>query len=174
MRQYRIRTGARRSGDDYQDLVAAEALRRLLKHPSRYRWVKFEAREAGTLDDVLVLRADGTVEASQVRYSTDPLRSGDSWTWQKLLEQPKGRLSLIEAWHKSVAKLDETYETTEPRLVSNRRAGDDLLLTPRGYVDFVSTANSETRFTVQTLTDRTGVRILWKVDSGAGAGPVAR
>ena len=155
MRQYRTRTGARRSGDDYQDLVAAEALRRLLKHPSRYRWVKFEAREAGRLDDVLVLRADGTVEASQVRYSTDPLRSGDSWTWQKLLEQPKGRLSLIEAWHKSVAKLDETYETTEPRLVSNCRAGDDLLLTPRGYVDFVSTANSETRFTVQTLTDRT-------------------
>ena len=135
MRQYRTRTGARRSGDDYQDLVAAEALLRLLKHPSRYRWVKFEAREAGRLDDVLVLRADGTVEASQVRYSTDPLRSGDSWTWQKLLEQPKGRLSLIEAWHKSVAKLGETYETTEPRLVSNRRAGDDLLLTPRGYVD---------------------------------------
>ena len=135
MRQYRTRTGARRSGDDYQDLVAAEALLRLLRHPSRYRWVKFEAREAGRLDDVLVLRADGTVEASQVRYSIDALGSDDPWTWQKLLEQSDGRPSLIEVWHQSVAKLDELYERTEPRLVSNRRAGADFLLTPGGYVD---------------------------------------
>ena len=28
--------------------------------------------------------------------------------------------------------------------------------------------------TVQTLTDRTCVRILWRVDSGEGAGPLAR
>ena len=63
MRQRRTRTGARRSGDDYQDLVAAKALLRILKHPSRYLWVKFEAREAGTLDDVLVLRTDDVVEA---------------------------------------------------------------------------------------------------------------
>ena len=142
VRQYRTRTGARRSGDDYQDLVAAEALLRLLRHPLRYRWVKFEAREAGRLDDVLVLRADGTVEASQVRYSTDALDSDDPWTWQKLLEQSNGRPSLIEVWHQSVAKLDELYERTEPRLVSNRRAGADFLLTQGGYVDCSQTAPS--------------------------------
>lgn len=142
MRQYRTRTGARRSGDDYQDLVAAEALLRLLRHPSRYHWIKFEAREAGRLDDVLVLRADGTVEASQVRYSTDPLGSDDPWTWQKLLEQSNGRPSLIEAWHESVVKLDELYEITEPRIVSNRRAGDDVLLTSDGYVDCNQTSPS--------------------------------
>ena len=143
MVQRRTRTGARRSGDDYQDLVAASVLLRVLKHPSRYRWVKFEAREAGRLDDILVLRADGTVEASQVKYSTDALRLGDPWTWAKLLAQPKPRRrSLIQDWWESVALLDETYGTTEPRLVSNRRAGDDLRLTPTGYVNRSQTAPS--------------------------------
>ena len=91
MRQRRTRTGARRSGDDYQDLVAAKALLRILKHPSRYLWVKFEDREAGTLDDVLVLRTDDVVEASQVKFSTDALRPGDPLTWEKLLRQPEGK-----------------------------------------------------------------------------------
>ena len=136
MVQRRTRTGARRSGDDYQDLVAACVLLRFLRHPSRYRWVKFEAREAGRLDDILVLRADGTVEAFQVKYSTDALRPGDPWTWNKLLAQPTPRRSsLIQDWWKSVAQLDEAYGATEPRLVSNRRAGDDLRLTSGGCVD---------------------------------------
>ena len=135
MRQRRTRTGARRSGDDYQDLVAAKALLRVLKHPSRYRWVKFEAREAGTLDDVLVLRTDDVVEASQVKFSTDALRPGDPLTWEKLLDQPEGKNSLIQAWCKSIAPLDAIYRTTEPRLVSNRRAGDDFVLTQSGHVD---------------------------------------
>ena len=140
MKRKQTRTGARRSGDDYQDLVAAEAVLRVLRHPSRYRWVKFEAHEAGRLDDVLILRADGTVEATQVKFSTDALRPGDPWNWEKLLDQPKGGSSLIQAWCKSVALLDETYGATEPRLVSNRVAASDLLLTPRGYVDRNQTA----------------------------------
>ena len=135
MGQKQTRTGARRSGDDYQDLVAAKTLLGLLRHPSRYRWVKFEAREAGKLDDVLVLRADGIVEATQVKYSTDALRPGDSWNWATLLEQDRGRSSLIQKWCESVVRLDETYGGSEPRLVSNRRAGDDLLLTSSGLVD---------------------------------------
>ena len=138
MREFRhtqTRTGVRRSGDDYQDLVAAETLLCVLKHPSRYRWVKLEAREGGKLDDVLALRADGTVEASQVKHSTYPLRAGDPLTWGKLLERPRGRSSLIQNWHESVVLLGKKYETTKPRLVSNRRAGEDLILTARGYVD---------------------------------------
>ena len=131
----RTRTAARRSGDDYQDLVAAEALLRVLRQPSRYRWVKLEAREAGRLDDVFVYRIDGTVEATQVKFSTDALRLNDPWTWDKLLEETNGRPSLIRTWHESVVRLDGVYPSTEPRLVSNRLAGGDLLLTPDGYVD---------------------------------------
>ena len=135
MTQARTRTAARRSGDDYQDLVAAEALLLVIKHPSRYRWVKLEAREAGRLDDVLVLRTDGTVEATQVKFSTDALRAGDQWTWDRLLEEPGGRRSLIQHWYESAGMLDRTYTATEPQLVSNRRAGVDLVLTPSGHVD---------------------------------------
>ena len=60
----RTRTATRRSGDDYQDLVAARTMLIFLKNPSLYQWIKLEAREAGKLDDVVVLRADGTVEAT--------------------------------------------------------------------------------------------------------------
>ncbi|MDE0529106.1 MAG: ATP-binding protein [Truepera sp.] len=135
MTRYRTRTGARRSGDDYQDLVAAGVLLTVLKHPSRYQWVKFEAKEAGKLDDVLALRTDGTVEATQVRLSTDALRSGDQWTWPYLLAPEKSGRSLIQAWCESVERLDRRYGTTEPQLFSNRRAGDDLFLTAEGRVD---------------------------------------
>lgn len=134
MTQGRTRTAARRSGDDYQDLVAADALLRVLRHPSRYRWVKFEAREAGKLDDVIVLRNDGTIEATQVKFSTDALRVGDPWTWKKLLDQPGGKKSLIQAWSESMVLLDKRYGATEPQLVSNRRAGEDFVLTPEGLV----------------------------------------
>ena len=132
---YRTASGARRSGDDYQDLVAAEAFLRVLKHPSRYLWVKLEAKEAGRLDDVLILRSDSTVEATQVKYSTDALRPGDPWTWKKLLEEPRGKKSLIKAWHESVSALEELYDGVEPRLVSNRIAGGNLALLDSGKVD---------------------------------------
>ncbi|MYB42507.1 MAG: ATP-binding protein [Chloroflexi bacterium] len=120
--------------------MAAEAMLRVLRHPSRYRWVKLEAREAGRLDDVFVYRIDGTVEATQVKFSTDALRPGDPWTWDKLLEETNGRPSLIRAWYESVVGLDPTHQATEPRLVSNRLGGDDLLLTEDGYVDRNRTA----------------------------------
>ena len=154
MTQRRTRTGARRSGDDYQDLVAADVLLRVLKHPSRYRWVKFEAREAGKLDDVIVLRSDGTIEATQVKFSTDALRTGDPWTWEKLLDKSGGKESLIQAWSESVVLLDQKYGATEPQLVSNRRAGEDFVLTPKGLVAREKTPESVLERLESQLGDR--------------------
>ena len=167
MGQKLTRTGARRSGDDYQDLVAAKALIGLLKHPSRYRWVKLEAREAGRLDDVIVLRVDGTVEAMQVRYSTDVLRPGDPWTWRKLLDNPKGRNSLIQVWHESVIHLDSLYSAVEPRLVSNRRAGNDFVITPDGHLDKTRTPQEilvKIRSQLRDYTDDFLERFRFEVD----------
>ena len=127
--------GARRSGDDYQDLVAAEAMLKILKYPSQYEWVKLEAKEAGKLDDVLVLRRDGIVEATQVKYSTDTLRPNDPWTWDRFLKTSKTGPSLLQDWFDSVKQLDEAFVSTEPKLVSNRNAGDDLHLDANGRVD---------------------------------------
>ena len=151
----RTRTATRRSGDDYQDLVAIESLLRVLKHPSRYEWVKLEAREAGKLDDVLVLRTDGVVEATQVKFSTDAMRPGDPWTWQRLLALSKGGTSLIQDWCKSIEQLDNEFKETVPRLVSNRRAGRGLHLLPYGHVDVGSTAKSILQLIKSQLGDET-------------------
>ena len=114
----RTRTATRRSGDDYQDLVAAKTMLTFLKNPSLYRWIKLEAREAGKLDDVVVLRVDGTVEATQVKFSTDVLRPGDPLTWKNLLRRGSQGMSpsLIEQWWNSVVALDQEYFRTEPKL----------------------------------------------------------
>ncbi len=134
--QQRTRVGAARSGFDYQDLVAAESFIRVLERPSRYRWVKLEAKEAGKLDDVVVLRADGLVEATQVKFSRDALAENVAWTWRRLLEQKDEEdKSLLQDWCESVALLDSQYERTIPRLVSNRQAGSDLFLKADGHVD---------------------------------------
>ena len=150
----RTRTAARRSGDDYQDLVTAEVLLRVLKHPSRYAWVKLEAREAGKLDDVIAFRTDGTVEATQVKFSTDAMRPGDPLTWQKLLEMSGSKPSLIQDWCKSIDQLKEVYREIEPKLVSNRSAGEDLHLLPGGRVDVESTETD----VVQELESQLGER----------------
>ena len=138
----RTRTATRRSGDDYQDLVAAKAMLSFLKHPSLFRWIKLEAREAGKLDDVVVSRADDTVEATQVKFSTDVLRPGDPLIWEDLLDRGNqgNSPSLIQQWWNSVLILDEQYGRTEPRLFSNRRAGDDLFLTATGRINHVKTS----------------------------------
>ncbi len=129
------RTGARRYGDDYQDLVAAEAMLQILKHPSRYEWVKLEAREAGKLDDVLVLRKDGILKATQVKSSPNPLRSETTWTWETLLAPSPGGTSLIQDWWNSVKKLEDLYDEIEPKLYSNRLRGSGFYLKPDGLVD---------------------------------------
>ena len=152
LRQRLTRSGARRSGDDYQDLVAAECILSVLRHPSRYRWVKLEAREADKLDDVLILRTDGVVEAVQVKFSTDALRPGDPWTWEKLLSNSEGKNSLIQDWYQSVKSLDDIYRATEPRLASNRSAGEDIVLTASERVD----------------TDHTDTLILKEIQSQLG------
>ena len=142
MTSSRTRTATRRSGDDYQDLVAAKTMLNLLKNPSRYQWIKLEAREAGKLDDVVALRVDGAMEATQVKFSTDVLRAGDPLTWKNLLSLGNQGKSppLIKEWWDSVVALDKEYGTTEPRLFSNRKAGDDLFLTATGRIDVAKTS----------------------------------
>ena len=138
----RTRTATRRSGDDYQDLVAAKKMLAFLNNPSLYQWIRLEAREAGKLDDVVVLRVDDTIEATQVKFSTDVLREGDPLTWSILLRRGnQGRSpSLVQEWWDSVVALDQEYGRTVPRLFSNRKAGDDLFLTATGRIDVDKTS----------------------------------
>ena len=112
----------------------------ILKRPSLYKWAKLEAREAGKLDDVLVLRRGGVLEATQVKHSTNPLRPGDPWTWETLLDRSNRRKSLIQDWCDSIKKLDDVFRAVEPRLVSNRRPGEGFCLKPDSLIDVDRTA----------------------------------
>lgn len=95
------RTGARRAGDAYQDIVALELIIDWIEHNDRYQWIKLEADEMGFLDDVIALKQDGRIQVLQVKYSTNPDMQNDPWTWEKLLERSKTKngnqnLSLLQ------------------------------------------------------------------------------
>ena len=102
------RTGARRAGDDYQDIVALEILVELLEHPTRFQEIRVEADDAGFLDDVVALRSDGSFVAKQVKFSTAPESEKDVLTWDRLLEKRESKSgellsSLLEKWTSSMA-----------------------------------------------------------------------
>ncbi len=136
------RSGTRRVGDDYQDMVALEWLVEMLEHPDRYEWVRVEADDAGILDDVVAKTANGRLMARQVKYSTNPERDDDLWTWGSLLQSrtsPTGRplpsliMRLAESW-----EMLSTTGEAEAELVSNRRAAPDVeqAREPSGRVRF--------------------------------------
>ncbi len=77
MRSEYTRSGVRRAGDDYQDIVALDVLVEMLEHPHRYLWARVEADDAEFLDDVVALRADGVIVAKQAKISAHPEDAGD-------------------------------------------------------------------------------------------------
>jgi len=139
------RTGIRRSGDDYQDLCALELLVEMLEHPTRYKWVKVEADEAGVLDDVLAMHENESYIARQVKYAGHPEEDSDAWTWDKLLLEKsdndgKTRPSLLFRWFCSWQKLKAQGTVAEVSLESNRRAGEGLreIIDTNGLIPFDS------------------------------------
>jgi len=86
------RTGARRSGDDYQDIVALEFMMEWLENPHHYTRMVLEDDDESNrfLDDVRLERSDGTLVVRQVKFSTHPEESDDAWTWETLLAEREG------------------------------------------------------------------------------------
>jgi AAA domain len=153
------RSGTRRLGDDYQDLIACEVLIDWLEHSDRYTWVRVEADEAMFLDDVVAMLADGRLVVKQVKFSTNPEGEDDPLTWEKLLAAPSGkyartRMSLLEKWAASLRELLAKGPIAEASVVSNRTAGDDLraaLNSATGLVDFDRIADDSTRADIVRL-----------------------
>ena len=118
------RSGTRRIGDDYQDIVVVEFFIDWLEHSDRYHWIEVEADDAGALDDVVALRTDGVVVARQVKYSVRPDDSGDPYTWGKLLDKGNSRDPLLTKWAKSLTKpIFQQHATYEAAVISDRAAG---------------------------------------------------
>jgi len=103
------RSGARRSGDDYQDLIAIEVMLELLESPQSFSAVSFEVTEKGSLDDVVRYSADSQhTDLYQVKYSLHPNDEDDEYTWDRLLFRPTGKKkllpSLLARWISSFIK----------------------------------------------------------------------
>ena len=151
------RSGVRRSGDDYQDIVALELMVEWLENPRRFERMFVEADDSGALDDVRVERADGSILVRQVKFSAHPERVDDAWDWSTLLAKREGKTnaqgqkkqlpSLLQKWAASWAMLTEDGRAVDAAVVSNRMAAPDLAhsLSPEGYVSLDAVADEATR-----------------------------
>lgn len=135
------RTGVRRSGDDYQDVIAIDVMVEMLEHPDRYQWVQVEADDFAALDDVVALRTDGSYIVRQVKFAIYP--EEETLDWEYLLEQGKGRndkplKSLLQKWSSSLDSISTDNQIHEASLLTNRKASTEIqaLLSPEGILDF--------------------------------------
>lgn len=145
------RTGARRSGDDYQDLAAADLFIEMLEHPARYKWVRLEADDAGALDDVVALRADGDLIAKQIKFSTSPEDDDDIVSWEWLLRERQGKKQLLPSflskWSSSLDLLRQQGPVAEACLITNRKPSQSLAnqIFPNGAINFKKITDSKIR-----------------------------
>lgn len=143
------RHGPPRQGDDYQDLHGAKILVEWLEHPSLYDWVRFEADDAGSLDDIVCRRSDGTFVALQVKFTVDP--SEYELTWGYLLNAPQGEggtsRSLLQKWSASLSELRTQGTIHEAALYTNRQADPAIadIMGADGRISFDDISDEQVR-----------------------------
>ncbi|NOK06352.1 ATP-binding protein [Myxococcus sp. CA018] len=133
-------SGARRTGDEYQDLQSAEVLVQWLEQPDIYRWVRLETMD-GSLDDIQAEHSDGTRRLLQVKFGTD---ATVEWDWDELTKQDPGKRgqlkpSLLQKWKTSLDDIRAKGVTvSEAALLTNRAASASIRahLSDAGIVNF--------------------------------------
>lgn len=124
------RSGTRRLGDEFQDLLALEVCVDWLEHAERYDWVQVEADNAKALDDVVARKRNGMTLYRQSKFAVHPDDQGNLWTWETLLKQDmgaKGPLSsLLQDWAKSLQHIMASGEPVNAALHSNREAAYEI------------------------------------------------
>lgn len=126
--------GTLREGFEYQDLYGIGVALSWLEHPNNFLWVRFEAEEFGSLDDIAILDSDNNLRLVQVKHVTErPDRPGLSL--DDLLEKKgtRGR-SLFEKWFRSWLSVvdDSAYNSIQVVVHTNRPPADDLAGTLAG------------------------------------------
>jgi hypothetical protein len=125
------RSGARRLGDEYQDMVALEMMVDWLEHAERYEWVQVEADNAGALDDVIARKQNGIRVYRQSKFAVHPDQTNNLWTWKALLKQAPGKKgqklpSLLQDWATSLQHLTDSTSQMDAALYSNRDAAYEI------------------------------------------------
>lgn len=113
-------TAIPRAGYDFQDLVGIELLIRFFRDPDLFQWVTLESDDPEThsLDDVVALRRDGSVELIQVKFTVDDGRYPLDWDW--LLGKKKRGTSLLAKWSSAFARAEALGPVHSASLRTNR------------------------------------------------------
>lgn len=113
-------TAIPRAGYDFQDLVGIELLIRFFRNPDLFQWVTLESDDPETrsLDDVVALRRDGSVELIQVKFTVDGGRFPLDWEW--LLAKKRRGTSLLAKWSSAFARAEALGPVHSASLRTNR------------------------------------------------------
>jgi hypothetical protein len=123
------KTGPPREGFEYQDLQGVLALLDWLGHPANFAWIKFEAKEYGSLDDFAVCDSNRNLRLNQVKHTGETPGRAD-FTFDDLTDSPApGRRSLFEKWYNSwtTAKRRGVFASITPVLKTNKSASRNML-----------------------------------------------
>ena len=123
------RSGVRRSGDVYQDLIVWGAAMRVIGPDSRFTQVEMEITGAGNVDDV-VLRSPAGARYGQVKWATTTASQVD----EQFMTASSGReKSLLQKFYASYRQLRAVGQAPTLELITNRTldSGHPLL----GHVD---------------------------------------
>lgn len=149
-------SGARRSGDEYQNLQSAELLIEWLEHPNAYHWVRLETME-GSLDDIQAESANCTRRMLQIKFGTDPT---EEWEWNHLIKREAGKKgpkpSLLQKWKNSLeGALKQGVIIGEAALLTNRPASAEIRahLSDDGLIDFAQLSTSQQKALATHLGD---------------------
>ena len=129
-------TAITRAGYEYQDLVGIEILIRHYRDPDLFSWVKLESDDPKikSLDDVVAMRSDGSIEYIQVKFTVDAAKYPLDWEW--LLEKTKNGNSLLAKWAEAFARAKLGGPIHSAQLKTNRIPSSDFSASMRGnFVD---------------------------------------
>ncbi|SRR6266545_2695294 len=111
------RSGVRRSGDDYQDLVAWCAALRAVQPNSGVTQIDMEINGVGNVDDVILRTVGGPDRYMQVKWATN---AGDLVDTVYLTVRPNNGKSLLEKFYRSWGLLKRGAIPPAMELVTNR------------------------------------------------------
>ena len=123
------RSGVRRSGDTYQDLIVWGAAMRVIGPDSRFTQVEIEITGAGNVDDVVLCSPAGA-RYGQVKWATTTASQVD----EQFMTTSSGReKSLLQKLYASYRQLRAAGQAPTLELITNRTldSGHPLL----GHVD---------------------------------------
>jgi hypothetical protein len=120
--------GQLREGFYYQDLYGMHLALSWLEHPVDFLWMRLEADEFGSLDDVVILRSDHILSLNQIKHVTErPERP--SLSLDDLLKKKSARArSLFQKWFQSwlSVEADPIYKAIDAIIHTNRPPAEDL------------------------------------------------